>query len=144
MYVVTKLQHDYGWYINIYILHERELHANHVLQIYQGKSVGLHLRFAFFHFCTFSIFFPFTNHSYQLNMKIAGFHFASQKTWNNRVMIAETQSYIFRRSSCCARYHSCLRFLMVNSFIKFHSSLNTWLLVNYWSLIVDCFNKCCN
>ena len=39
---MTKLQLGYGRFIKIDVLHERELDANHDLQIYRGKSVGLH------------------------------------------------------------------------------------------------------
>ena len=39
---MTKLQPGYGRFIKIDVLHERELDAYHDLQIYQGKSEGLH------------------------------------------------------------------------------------------------------
>ena len=39
---MTKLQLGYERFIKMDVLHEREQDANHDLQIYQGKSVGLH------------------------------------------------------------------------------------------------------
>ena len=58
----------------------------------------------------FTFLFSPLSGSYQFNSRIISKHFAIQRTWNNRGMITETRSFIFR--SRCRRCHPCFGFLM--------------------------------
>ena len=57
----------------------------------------------------FTFMFLSPNRAYQFHSKVVRTHFVRQTTWENRQVIAETQSYIFKWHSCWRRH---LRFLI--------------------------------
>ena len=99
---VTYLHIQQRKTVALHALHERFVHFAAVSPFHDEKC--------FVVFCvstwreSFSFSFPSPGRSYQFNSRIVSKQFGSQTSGNNRGMIAETSSYIFRWLSLCHRH----------------------------------------